>query len=88
MPKALDELPKSTRGGRGTKYDWDEWLGDGKPMLFVKGEDYTCKTSSFIGAARSHFDDEARKVKSVTPPDAEKDKDGDADRVALQVVDA
>ena len=88
MPEKLTELPQQTRtgGGRSAKYEWDEWLAGGDAMLFKAGVDYTCKTASFVASARHHFDDEAHKVNSVTPPDAEKDDKGEPDRVALQVV--
>lgn len=33
------------------KYDWDLWM-DGKPHLAKQGEDYHCKTQSFVTMLR------------------------------------
>ena len=52
MPELLPKWEPFNRkaGAREKKYPWELWL-DGTPRLFAQGEDYLCKTSSFISSA-------------------------------------
>ena len=52
MPEVLQQFKPFNRqaGARKSLYAWELYL-DGKPRLFTQGEDFSCKTSSFVSLA-------------------------------------
>jgi hypothetical protein len=53
MAQVIDKLPprERARGGRPSKYPYDEWL-DGRPWVLLHGEDFRCGTRSMEGILR------------------------------------
>lgn len=45
MAELLDETLEPRRGGRRSKYPWDEWL-DGRTWLLKHGADFTVSTET------------------------------------------
>lgn len=80
MPTVLEEMPKVTRPGRNSKYDFDALFSHGdKPVQLVEGEDYDCSTRTMRHNLYRHSKDRNIKIKTVTP-------EGTTDRIVFRVL--
>ena len=81
MPKIVDELPKTERGGRTKKYDYlpalfKELLQNGKAAELVQGEDFDCSGPSMRQLLYKEASEQGLKARVRTRVEPEGDPDG------------
>src|ERR1043166_1760081 len=75
MAKHLESFPSASA----RRYPWDQWL-DGSVWQLFPGEDFTAKSSTMLGAARSH----AKRLGGTLR--TRSIREGDRDTIVLQFV--